>query len=394
LGGFSLALTATAFTAGTLRSEPALVLVSAVFLAVLSYAFLAVLFLSLLHRNAVRNAGARVITPSVPAGTTGRCVFEGMPASPKGTKGTKESPPCGKKSFFKLPGTILRYTLRLRTEDGRDIRHVFDPEAGPSSFPAPFRGAYGTVYDEFVIADLTGFFSLTFRLPHDRNPRLLVTPGTGAAPPDAAVHVGGAQGVIASKTVRTDNFTETRPYMPGDDPRRINWKLYSHVGDLFVREGGREPPPRSRVLIVVDCHADRSLYTEEEARRGVDMLCERALALARSGAARGFDVGVSYAGGKESWGKPEALAALLACPAASPPAAPRDFGASNPAYGMVVLALPRFLPAPETSALDRLVRSLPATRTVQALFLYEDEKFAEAAKECALFYRLRSLRLF
>ena len=169
LGVCTLVLTGFAFTSGTVRGEPALVLISAVFLAILSYGFLSVLFLSLLHRNNMKNIRLRITTPSVPAGTTGRCVFEGAPAK-------KHRAESGGKGFFKLPGTIVRYTLILRTQDGRGIRHVFDPEAGTISFPALLRGAYYTAYDEFSIEDLPGFFRMTFRVPQNNNPRLLVTP--------------------------------------------------------------------------------------------------------------------------------------------------------------------------------------------------------------------------
>ncbi|MDR2518755.1 MAG: DUF58 domain-containing protein [Spirochaetaceae bacterium] len=372
LGVFTLIITAFAFTSGTIRGEPVLVLVSAVFLAILAYGFLAVLFLSLLHRNAVKNACLRIMTPAVQAGTSGRCVFERAPAE-------KNSAGSGMKGFFKLPGTIVRYTLLLRTQDGRAIRRVFDPDAGAVSFPAPFRGAYYTAYDEFSIADLPGFFRMAFRIiPQNKNPRLLVTPRTLKKPPDIRFYAGGGRMVCASKKVQADTLAEARPYMPGDDPRRINWKLYSHAGDLFVRQGQREPPPRSRLLILVDCEADPSLYTGEEARRGVDMLCEAALSLAETGAVKGAEVRVSYAGGKEAvWGKKGALAALLAHPAASPPAEARDFAAHPAESGILVLALPR-LPS-ETSALDRLLRSRGSAREVQVVFLYEDEKFAKFA---------------
>ena len=43
-----------------------------------------------------------------------------------------------------------------------------------------------------------------------------------------------------------------RKYYPGDDARRLNWKVFAHSRELFLRVGEETPPPESRILFVLD----------------------------------------------------------------------------------------------------------------------------------------------
>jgi hypothetical protein len=222
---------------------------------------------------------------------------------------------------------------------------------------------------------------------------------------------------------RTDNLIDHRPYVPGDDPRRINWKLYGHGGELFVREGEREPPPHSNILILVDAEYDPPLYSPEMARNGVDLLCENALAAALACAESGVDaqIGCTAAGANFSLrvNSPAELAAALAWPAAIPlPAAQsRPAKAAPPSAellraelppppedrGIIVLALPRA--SAETSALDRFLKKFAdrgagrnSAQTVELIFLYAADaensavklgEIASAAETCAAMYNRR-----
>src|ERR1043165_9878305 len=52
-------------------------------------------------------------------------------------------------------------------------------------------------------------------------------------------------------------FSQYRGYRPGDDPRRVDWKLFSRSGRYFVREAEGE---RSvTVRIVVDASASMTM---------------------------------------------------------------------------------------------------------------------------------------
>jgi uncharacterized protein (DUF58 family) len=373
-----------------------------VLLAVLGYCFLASAVLVLIHRNRVPLLTARIVPGEISAGEEASVTLIPHPGA-----GVKP----GKGRFFRLPGILLRYRVRLCTRDGRRISRFFDPappgaspgKAGNSPAPAlppAGRGAYYSDYDEFCVIDALGLFRAAFRLPQEKSPRLLAAPRTAAEPPAVEVRSGGEERPRESRLRRTDNLIDHRPYIPGDDPRRINWKLYGHAGDLFVREGEPEPPPHSKLVILVDTQVDPGLYTAESGRLGVDMLCENALALALEYAGRGMDMRVGYSGGGISGGTGAELASALAYPAALfpgpagpsktalPGEPPPDLPIPGESRGILVLALPRTPGNP--SALDRFIQNRGAFRELDILFLYTGEEPATAAADCAARYNQRN----
>jgi len=50
----------------------------------------------------------------------------------------------------------------------------------------------------------------------------------------------------------THELYESRPYFPGDDPRKIHWKLYAHTQTLSIKLGAFEPPPVKRLTIYIE----------------------------------------------------------------------------------------------------------------------------------------------
>ena len=63
-------------------------------------------------------------------------------------------------------------------------------------------------------------------------------------------------------------FSQYRGYEPGDEPRRIDWKLYARSDRFFVREAERDSP--LAVWIVLDASA--SMSQADEARPGFPRL--------------------------------------------------------------------------------------------------------------------------
>ena len=55
---------------------------------------------------------------------------------------------------------------------------------------------------------------------------------------------------------RSEELLEARKYYPGDDVRRLNWKVFAHLDELFLRIGEEVPPPESRILFVLDTTAN------------------------------------------------------------------------------------------------------------------------------------------
>jgi hypothetical protein len=389
MGLFTLLITVLAFTAGSIRNELVLILMGTVFLLALSWCFVAVLGLPWLLRKKVRSSSVRILTKQMSAGTTGSLTFALGP-------GYIQAKP-GKKQFFRFPGILLRYEMNLTTKDGRRIRHIFDPDflpEGISYFPVPERGAYYSSYDGFTITDVLGFFSLSIPISQDTGPRLLASPKTGETTVLLQIR---SRGLLQQNEphflrtdphfLRTDNLIDHRPYMPGDDPRRINWKLYGHAGDLFVREGEPEPPPHSRILILVDTQADDTLYTPAAACKGVDLLCEQALALAIAYITQGLDLGIAYTGGGIHRGTQAELAIALAYPAALPLQGPEELPSPED-EGLLILALPRTFG--EESALDRFLWQRNTHQGVDIVFLYEGSSRDEAAETGAGIYGQKS----
>jgi uncharacterized protein (DUF58 family) len=384
-GVFVLLIIVLAFTAGAVRGELALILTGAVFLAVWVYCLAMTLLLALICRGRARRVSIRISPREIAAGDRARAVY---------SEGEDIAPNRGR---FRLPGILIRCRIQLSTGDGRHIRHDFEPGrtgkansladskadgksagAGPDhaeTFAVRGRGAYFSVYDEFAVFDALGFFRFAYHIPQEDAARLLASPRAADEPVPVTARAGESSQKPEFSFQRTDNLIDHRPYVPGDDPRRINWKLYGHGGELFVREGEREPPPHSNLAILIDSQFDPPLFSAADARRGVDLLCETALAAAIACAESGADVRIGCNGGALRGGTAAELAAALAWPAALPlaagrskpaarfrlrkprqPAAPAaaELPAAPEDRGIVIFALPRI--SAETSALDRFLR--------------------------------------
>ena len=53
---------------------------------------------------------------------------------------------------------------------------------------------------------------------------------------------GGEEVIQSVVKVNSTDFFENRKYYPGDDTRRINWKIFAHSGELHIREVEKIPP--------------------------------------------------------------------------------------------------------------------------------------------------------
>ena len=404
MGSFFILITALAFVAGGLRKELALTLLGTVFLTVLVYCFLGVFILGLLHRRRARSVSMVITSETVPVGKEGELLVK-----------TDSGDPLKKNVFWKLPAILIRCELRLTTRDNRVIRHASNPAVeNYSKFPVKERGAYYGNHDRLIIFDAPGFFHLSLPLTRNEGSRLLALPRPAEEIIPFSLKSGGTEQRNEPHYRKSDELIDHRPYIPGDDPRRINWKLYSHapLGELFVREGEPEPPPHSRLLILIDTEADSSLYTLDEGRRAVDLLCENALAAALEFSARGMDILIGYTGGKIIGGKDESaplnaaeIAAALAWPAAIPwfadavrdaeiidfPQVPKD-------RAVLILALPRAFAetsASKTSSIDRFLKNRETRPGTDIVFIYDTEsrraaELEEAAAVCVNLYNGRS----
>ena len=257
---FVILLTALAFIVGRIRGELTLTLLGTIFFVILVYCFLGVFFLGLVHRRKAQCLSMSIVPESVNAGENGelfiKTIFPGI------------------SRFWKLPAILIRCELYLETDDSRVIRHFVNPETDKiSSISVKERGVYFGEQDRFVIFDAPGFFRLYLPIQQSTGPRLFALPSIGE-PISLLLKSGGTVQRNDFKHNKSEELIDHRPYYPGDDPRRINWKLYSHspLGELMVRKEDVESPPHSRRIILIDAEVDQSLYTIDEGRRAVDLL--------------------------------------------------------------------------------------------------------------------------
>ena len=392
MGFFVILVTVLAFLAGWLRNELALTLFAAVFLVILAYCFIGVLLLSLVHRRKAASLSMAISSETAAVGSEGElCISCG--AVPR--------------RFWRLPAVLIRCELILRTKDGRVIRHFADPEFEKSSrFPVRERGAYFSdsgpdEYNKLVIFDAPGFFRFSVPVSRHGSPRFLAYPSPAEEIIPLSLKSGGSEQRNEAHYRKSEELTDHRPYIPGDDPRRINWKLYGHapLGELFVREGEPEPPPHSRLLILIDTGADRDLFTVNEGRQAVDLLCECALAAALEFTGKGINILIGYSGGGIMGGKDESgflndaeIASALAWPAAVfQDTAAAELPAAPVGVSVLILALPRQSRASgrqdDPPALDRFLKNREARQGTDVLFLYNTEsrraaELEEAARVC------------
>lgn len=118
-------------------------------------------------------------------------------------------------------------------------------------FTRPSRGYYYPEIPAVLVSDYAGLFSWT--LP--QNPSLSAEPIAIFPEPDRNIRYRlppGKTGLVSGKSTfnRSEELHETRQYHPGDDPRKINWKVYAHVGALSIREGELLPPPSAEYVCV------------------------------------------------------------------------------------------------------------------------------------------------
>jgi uncharacterized protein (DUF58 family) len=313
MGVVFLLLASASLVAGVLSKETALLVFGLLFLLVLVYCLGACLVVVAVYRKRV--GGMDLVADFVPqtaaVGEEITVLLAGMV-----------------KRFWTPPAILARYMIKLKTLDNRIIEKIFPRNffaEKSAALSVEKRGAYFGAYDYLFICDIFGFFKVPVKIK-SRNKRsggerLLVYPMVSRETPVDTRNSGGGERTAKNAFVASDDLIEQRQYVPGDDPRRINWKLYGHSEELFVREGEKWGEPLSEIILVIDTNetngtnetnagkADPVLakgmrkprFTGGSDRReSVDALCKRALEIAIAAAHTASSVAVYYRGGGET----------------------------------------------------------------------------------------------
>ncbi|GAB1482314.1 hypothetical protein MASR2M78_11290 [Treponema sp.] len=176
-------------------------------------------------------------------------------------------------------GLVDQISIKLRTFDGRMLETHLENKQKTAQFKAPKRGAYYAPFDFYRIMDVFGFFQVELPLDADKEARLLVIAEESATLVETSANSGGNKPRTETHFHRNDDLTESRPYAPGDDTRRINWKLLGHADELFVRVAELENPPKSYFAVLVDSSVDPDIFKENIAPDALDPVCALALRL-------------------------------------------------------------------------------------------------------------------
>ena len=179
--------------------------------------------------------------------------FTVIPARSKAaqSESAKTFPPC-------IPGTAAFFTIEVSLSPeptAETAARLCIPLQGIQTKYHPenlTRGRYFYKRQYLNIRDFAGFFAAAYTQPPCLSvPYIVVQP---VIPPQKAVFPD-----LRSRAVndlpsqeRTHELYESRPYFPGDDPRKIHWKLYAHTNTLSIKLGAFEPPPVKRLTIYIE----------------------------------------------------------------------------------------------------------------------------------------------
>jgi hypothetical protein len=200
---------------------------------------------------------------------------------------------------FIPPGLAVHFLLRLSWQDRQPIRLETRLNAGRNErrldFRVTRRGLYKSRQAGLVVSDLLGFSRFVLRVPLAEQVRVL-PPARPAADINDLGREGGEEVEKLVKLKRSEELLEVRKYFPGDDLRKINWKLFAHLDELFVRLGEETPPPESRFLVLLDSSPAPALPGELAADY-LDSLVEACAAFTNLLLLRGVQLAFTRCGG-------------------------------------------------------------------------------------------------
>ena len=200
-----------------------------------------------------------------------------------------------------LPGFVIRFALPLSWENRR-IDGVRAPLAPGKNvvriaFQAAHRGDYRAENAVFDVRDILGLTSGRFRVPVKESVK--VYPRLNPTTQVRQAQDGGEAPRYAIHKRKSDELLEVRKYYPGDDVRKLNWKVFAHINELFVRIGEQTPPPQSRLLFIVDSTANEIIppFLRDDYLDCLVEACASAMAAMLGGGAEVFFIwpGVSSA---------------------------------------------------------------------------------------------------
>ncbi|UTC66557.1 MULTISPECIES: DUF58 domain-containing protein [unclassified Treponema] len=157
-----------------------------------------------------------------------------------------------------LPGVIVFYIFEFLSDltDKKSRKLKFNiklkRDINRFVFPKRERGRFFCKKEYIEISDLAGFFSIKLLKKEKSLTKIFIDPVLTEVKDFSLPEILNEISEHMINTRRTDELYDTRPYFPGDDTRKINWKLYAHTEELNIRQGDFIPPPRTFLTIYVE----------------------------------------------------------------------------------------------------------------------------------------------
>ncbi|NVP25727.1 DUF58 domain-containing protein [Treponema phagedenis] len=150
--------------------------------------------------------------------------------------------------FYELVYTTDR--TQIRKEKIRIQLHGGEKTIQASDF---LRGKYVCESSSLCFRDLFDFFCIELHTKKESVLRPLVFPAQTAESVQTPIpFIPALESDNKNSSLRTQDMYESRPYIPGDDLRKINWKVYAHTQELAVRQGDFTPPPIQSFFVFIE----------------------------------------------------------------------------------------------------------------------------------------------
>lgn len=124
---------------------------------------------------------------------------------------------------------------------------------GVTELPLELPRGHYLVSARWEMTDLLGFSRLVPATRWTTTITVEPAPLPFSPPPPPATRSGPWRPRRAGR--RTGDPFDVRPYLPGDDLRRLHWPLFAHSGTAFVRTAEPSPPPTGHQFLILDTEA-------------------------------------------------------------------------------------------------------------------------------------------
>ncbi|UTC62819.1 DUF58 domain-containing protein [Treponema sp. OMZ 787] len=149
-----------------------------------------------------------------------------------------------------LPGVHVFYRFEffsdINNRKSRRLQFSIKLKRNSVHFPLPKkdRGRFFLEKEYIEISDLAGFLSFKLLKKEKSIPQIFIYPEITEIKNFELPEILNETSAHTINLRRTDELYDSRPYFPGDDIRKINWKLYAHTQELNIKQGDFIPPPR------------------------------------------------------------------------------------------------------------------------------------------------------